>query len=57
MFTLFIPCADGTLAFYPEADYATLEEAIMAADNRAGAYVEHPTIGGTAIVYRVPISE
>lgn len=57
MFTLFVPCADGTPAFYPEADYATLEEAITAADNRAGAYIEHPTIGGTAIVYRVPVPE
>ena len=57
MFTLFIPCADATPAFYPEADYATLEEAITAADNRADAYVEHLTIGGTAIVYRVPVPE
>ena len=57
MFTLFIPCADGTPAFCPEGSYATLEEAITAADNRADAYVEHPTIGGTAIVYRVSIPE
>ncbi len=57
MFTLFISCADGTPAFYPEADYATLEEAITAAADRPAPHVEHPTIGGTAIVYRVPVPE
>jgi hypothetical protein len=57
MYTLFISCADGTPAFYPEGSYATLEEAVTAADNRAEAYVEHPTIGGTSIVYRVLVPE
>jgi hypothetical protein len=51
-YTLFFPADASGYAFYPEASFATLEEAITAAADTADAYVEHPTIGGTAIVYR-----
>lgn len=35
--------------------YSTFDEAVAKADNYPGAYLEQPIIGGTSIVYRVPL--
>ena len=55
MYTLFIPIDSDAVAFYLKDNYSTFDEAVAKADNYPGAYLEQPIIGGTSIVYRVPL--
>jgi hypothetical protein len=53
-YILLLPVDSESIAVGFNSSYNTLEEAITAANNTPGAQIEHPIMGGTEIVFRIP---